>query len=253
MNKIPSGVKILVVDDDPTLRELLIDTLNSIGYDSDSAIDGIDALEKLERFKYNLMISDIKMPNIDGIALLKKVRRYYPDMPVLFITGVASPELIGRASPDGFLAKPFRISHMEQLIKEALDGKTERVKGPIKKVMVVDDDDLFRSMLTETLSYNDFIPTAVEGGEEALRELENGMVDAVIADIKMPGMNGVALMKHIKEKYPELPVILITGFLLDEHLAEISKADNFLRKPFNPDKIIELLKELTPLPNLSND
>ncbi len=244
------GVKILVVDDDPTLRELLMDTLNSIGYSSDSAIDGIDALDKLKSSKYDLMISDIKMPNIDGISLLKKVRRYYPELPVLFITGVASPEVIGRASPDGFLAKPFRISHMEQLIEEALRGKTDRISDPIKKVMVVDDDDLFRNMLTETLSYNGYIPTAVEGGEQALKELENGMVDAVIADIKMPGMNGIALMKSIKEKYPDLPTILITGFFLDEHLEATNQADGFLHKPFEPDTIIDILKNLTLQPVL---
>jgi len=246
-------VKILVVDDDPSLRELLMDTLNSIGYKSESAIDGIDALDKLKKSKYDLMISDIKMPNIDGISLLKKVRRYYPDLPVLFITGVASPEVIGRASPDGFLAKPFRISHMEQLIEEALNDKTELVSEPIKNVMVVDDDDLFRNMLTETLSYNDFIPTAVEDGKEALRELENGMVDAVIADIKMPGMDGVELMKLIKEKYHDLPVILITGFFLDEHLKETNQADGFLRKPFEPDKIIDLLKNLSPQTTFYNE
>ncbi len=248
-----SGVKILVVDDDPALRELLMDTLNSLGYRSDSAIDGIDALEKLERSKYDLMISDIKMPNIDGLALLKKVRRYYPKLPVLFITGVTSPDIIGRATPDGFLAKPFRISHMEQLIEEALNGKADQVVGSIKKVMVVDDDDLFRNMLTETLSYNDYISTAVEGGEGALKELENGMVDAVISDIKMPGMDGVALMKNIKEKYPDLPVILITGFFLEEHIEETSMADGFLRKPFDPDKIIDLLKNLTPQSILPGD
>ena len=241
-----SRVKILVVDDDSVLRELLMDTLNSLGYRSNSAIDGIDALEKLKCSKYDLMISDIKMPNIDGISLLKKVRRYYPELPVLFITGVASPEVIGCASPDGFLAKPFRISHMEQLIEEALNGKSDQVLEPIKKVMVVDDDDLFRSMLTETLNINNYIATAVEGGEGALKELENGMVDAVIADIKMPGMDGVALMSNIKEKYPDLPVILITGFFLDEHLERTNQADGFLRKPFKPDRIIDLLKSLTP-------
>lgn len=246
-------VKILVVDDDPTLRELLMDTLNAIGYMSESAIDGIDALDKLMKSKYDLMISDIKMPNLDGISLLKKVRRYYPDLPVLFITGVASPEIIGHASPDGFLAKPFRISHMEQLIKEALNGKPEMVSVPIKKVLVVDDDDLFRNMLSETLSYNGFVPTAVEGGKEALRELENGMVDAVIADIKMPGMDGVTLLKEIKEKYQDLPVILITGFFLDEHLKETTQADGFLFKPFEPESIIELLKNISPQLTLYNE
>ena len=244
-----SKASILVVDDDHNLRELLVDTLIGTGYETDAAVDGFEALEKLRLRSYDLMISDIRMPGMDGIRLLQKVRAYFPHMPVLFITGFATPEIIGRASPDGFLAKPFRISAMEQLIEEALAGRHDECKKPIRKVLVVDDDDLFRQMLTDALRYHNFIPTAVQGGEEALRELKNGTVDAVIADIKMPGMDGIDLLKRIKAKYPDLPVILITGFLADDFEAigsDAVPADGFLQKPFDTSKIIELLEELSP-------
>lgn len=243
-----SDVNILVVDDDRNLRELLVDTLTATGYGSDSAINGLEALEKLRSKSYDLMISDIRMPGMDGIRLLQKVRSYYPDMPVLFITGFAAPEVIGRASPDGFLAKPFRISAMEQLIEETLAGRPDELPRPIRKVLIVDDDDVFRQTLTEALRYNDIIPIAVEGGEQALKQLENGLVDAVIADIKMPGMDGLALLKCIKGKYPNLPVILITGFLADDFGPLGSSAvlaDGFLQKPFKAAKIAELLEELS--------
>ncbi|MBU8932547.1 MAG: response regulator [candidate division Zixibacteria bacterium] len=244
-----SKISILVVDDDHNLRELLVDTLIGTGYATDAAVDGFEALKKLRLKSYDLMISDIRMPGMDGIRLLQKVRSYYPDMPVLFITGFATPEIIGRASPDGFLAKPFRISAMEQLIEEALAGRQDECQRQIRKVLVVDDDDLFRRTLTEALRYHDFTPTAVQGGEEALRELENGSIDAVIADIKMPGMDGIALLKRIKAKYPDLPVILITGFLADNFEAigtAAMPADGFLQKPFDTSKIIALLEELSP-------
>ncbi|RKX25466.1 MAG: hypothetical protein DRP47_09780 [Candidatus Zixiibacteriota bacterium] len=244
-----SEIHILVVDDDNNLRELLIDTLEGIGYPAEAAVDGIEALEKLRKTPYDLMISDIKMPGIDGIRLLHKTRRYYPDMPVILITGYATPEIMGRASPDGFLAKPFRISAMEQLIEEALAGQKEEIKDSIRKVLVVDDDDMFRQTLSDTLRLNNFIPTAVEGGNEALRELENGSVDAVIADIKMPGMDGITLMNRIKSKYPDLPVILITGFFADDYAtpdSDSAQADGFLQKPFDTKRIVRLLEELSP-------
>ena len=241
--------EILVVDDDVTLCELLVDTLEAIGYRATAAKDGIEALQKLKESKYDLMISDIKMPGIDGIALLKKVRRNYPDLPVLFITGVASPEIIGRASPDGFLAKPFRISHIEELIEDALSGKSEDTLKPIRKVLIVDDDDLFRDMLTDALQHNDYIPCAVTGGQEALQELDNGSIDAVITDIKMPGMDGVTLLKEIKSRYPEMPVILITAFLSRDDISledDQLKPDGFLQKPFDVDNIVKILKEIKP-------
>lgn len=240
---------ILVVDDDINLRELLLDTLNSIGYRAEAASDGFEALERLQKTDFDLVISDVKMPGMDGVTLLKKIRRHHPDMPVLFITGVVAPEIIGQASPDGFLAKPFRISHMEQLIEDALVGRKEQSARPINKVMIVDDDDLFREMLTETLNYNGFTPYAVEGGPQALRELKNGPVDAVIADIKMPEMDGLTLARRLKDQYPELPVILITAYLSrDEMDSQVREAgvDGFLQKPFDTERIVELLRSLSP-------
>ena len=239
---------ILVVDDDAHLLSLLVDTLTSIGYRVTGAPGGIEALEKLDSIKFDLMITDIKMPGIDGITLLKKVRRHYPKLPVLFITGVASDDIIGRASPDGFLAKPFRISHIEELIENTLTNKTENFTKTIRKVMVVDDDNTFREMLSEALRYNEYSPFSVAGSELALEELKNGEIDAVITDIKMPGMDGISLMKKIKESYPDMPVILITAFYDQKYSQkknEIEKADGFLEKPFKVETIIDLLNQLT--------
>jgi len=193
------------------------------------------------------MISDIRMPDLDGISLLRRVRTHYPDLPVLLITGYGAPEVIGRASPDGFLAKPFRISHMEQLIEDVLNGKEEESVGPIHRVMVVDDDDTFRETLYEILRAHDYSPLAVSNGPDAVRQIEEGEIDAVIADIKMPGMDGIALMREIKARKPELPVILITAFYSPRDASYNDDSvlpDGFLQKPFKADSIIRMLQEL---------
>lgn len=242
--------KILVVDDDSNLRELLLDTLETIGYRAGGACDGVEALQKLQEEIFDLVITDIRMPRIDGVALLEKVRRLYPTLPVLLITGVASLEVIGRASPDGFLAKPFRISHLEDMIKDTLTGESEKVVKPIRRVMVVDDDELFREMLTDALRCDDYVPCAVSSGEEALTELEHGTIDAVIADIKMPGMDGITLLKRIKEKSPEMPVILITAFFSEEEAGQKAgsvEPNGFLKKPFEVDNILEILRQISHL------
>lgn len=112
--------KILVVDDDATLLSLLIDTLSAIGYNATGASSGARALELLAESGFDLMITDIRMPQMDGLRLRDRVRRLYPEMPVLFVTGVALPDIIAQASPDGVLEKPFRISRIEALIESAL-------------------------------------------------------------------------------------------------------------------------------------
>ncbi|MDH3891954.1 MAG: response regulator [candidate division Zixibacteria bacterium] len=239
---------ILIVDDDTHLLDLLVDTLVGIGYQATGVPGGIQALEKLKAETFDLMISDIKMPGLDGLGLLKKVRRYYPRLPVLFITGFATAEMIGRASADGFLAKPFRISHIEELIEDTLSGKLEKIATPLKRILVVDDDDTFRETLTSMLRAHDYIPVSASSAADALKELDNGDVDAVISDIRMPDTDGITLMQKIKQKNPEMPVILITGFMstLEPGADSLSSTpDGFLQKPFKVEKIIKLLNELS--------
>lgn len=244
MNEEPK--KILIVDDDRHLLELLVDTLSGIGYAATGVPDGIQALEKLSAESFDLMISDIKMPGLDGLGLLKKVRRYYPSLPVLFITGFATAEMIGRASPDGFLAKPFRISHIEELIEDTLAGKKAQVATPVRRILVVDDDDIFRETLTTVLRAHNYIPISASSAADALKELDNGIVDAVISDIRMPDTDGITLMNKIKQKNPEMPVILITGFMSTlEPDPDSAAPDGFLQKPFKVEKIIKLLKDLS--------
>ncbi len=243
-----SRARILVVDDDTNLLDLLVDTLSGVGYQAVGVPDGVTALERLKDEKFDLMISDIKMPGMDGIGLLKRVRRYYPRMPVLLITGYPSAEMIGRASADGFLAKPFRISLIEELIESTLAGKPERITGTLRSIMVVDDDDSFRETLTDMLRANNYVPLSASNAEEALRELENGDIDAVITDIRMPATDGITLMNRIKEKNPEMPVILTTDFASQYEIESdptLASADGFLQKPFKAESIIGLLDQLS--------
>lgn len=242
------SAKILVVDDDLSLLDLLVDTLTSIGYQAVGARGGAEALERLKDQSFDLLISDIKMADVDGLSLLRSVRSLYPNLPVLFISGVESPEIIGRARADGFLAKPFRISHIEELIENTLRGRNEKIPGPVERVLVVDDDDVFRDMLCDSLEASGFKAVSASDGKQALACLSSEKVQAVISDIKMPGMDGIALAGQIKRIYPQLPVILITAYYSSseserDNTPEV--ANGYLRKPFKVEKIIDLLNDLT--------
>jgi len=120
-----TDAKILVVDDDAALLDLLVDTLSTIGYSVVPALGGSEALVRLKQDTFDLVISDIKMPEVDGVSLLNKVRQSYPGVPVLLITGLAPDDIVNKASPDGFLAKPFRIGQIEKLIESTLSGKSK--------------------------------------------------------------------------------------------------------------------------------
>lgn len=238
---------ILIVDDDAHLLDLLQQTLSALGYDTKAASGGAEALDILSEHTFDLMVTDIKMPNVDGISLLRKVRRHYPDMPVLFITGVASPEIIAAADPDGFLAKPFRISHIEELIEATLKRHRETANGrpPPRHILVVDTDDEYREVISEALQVGDFIPFAVANEHDAIRELGNGRFDAIVADLSAAAENPAAFLERIQIAYPNLPIVLVDQ---PSDIQSLTSADiaGSLKKPFAMSEMLTLLNGLVP-------
>lgn len=102
-------ITVLTVDDDPHIRELLIYYLKKEDYLIIEAVDGIDALEKLERERIHIAIVDIMMPNMDGYELCEKIRADY-DIPVLMLTAkgeIADKEKAYLAGTDDYIVKPF--------------------------------------------------------------------------------------------------------------------------------------------------
>jgi DNA-binding NtrC family response regulator len=243
--------EILVVDDDDRIRSLLMETLSALGYHSVRAKDGQEALSKLETEKLDLVIADVRMPGMNGLSLLKAVKSRNPLLPVLIITGynfTYTKDQAMQGGADGFLAKPFRIGKIEELIRKALGVKGTTGGKPyrLKKILVVDDDQQLREMLLEVLSSLDYFPIGVEDGEEALSQLKIQDFDLVISDIRMPKMNGLDLLKNIKKTDSDIPVVMITGFpsTCPVQTAMQEGADGYLAKPFRIEKIDELMRDL---------
>jgi len=243
--------KVLVADDDDRIRSLLMDTLSALGYNAVGAKNGEEALTLLETEKLDLVITDVRMPKMSGLSLLKNIKNRNPLLPVLIITGYNFTYTKDQAmenGADGFLAKPFRIGKIEELMRKVLGIKTTTKDRPyrLKKILVVDDDDQLRNMLQEVLSSLDYFPIGVEDGEQALKQLQIQDFDLVVSDIRMPKMDGFALLKNIKQIAPDLPVVLITGFpsACPAQKAMQEGADGYLAKPFRIEKIDELMRDL---------
>jgi len=242
----------LVVDDDKKIRVLLLDTLSALGYKTIGAEDGEEALALLEKQKPDVVISDIKMPKLNGLSLLRNIKDKDPKIPVLIITGYNFTYTKDQAldsGADGFLAKPFRISKIEELMQSVLgtEGYPDEEKPyKLKKILIVEDDEILRNMLSETLSSLDYFPIGVEDGQMALSQLKTQDFDLVISDIRMPKMDGMTLLKNIKEMVSQLPVVLITGFSSSypAQRALQEGADGYLAKPFRIEKMDELLRDL---------
>jgi DNA-binding NtrC family response regulator len=116
--------KILIVDDNPNMSVLLSDILEIFEYEGTQAEDGEEALSKLKDDKYAMVFTDLRMPKMDGIDLLKAIKNQHPELPVVVITGYSLGEtqnLLLTERADGFLNKPFKVNEIKDLLERLLN------------------------------------------------------------------------------------------------------------------------------------
>lgn len=115
--------RILVVDDEASIRDLLSKTLALAEYDVDVSPDGRSAVERLRMLAYDLLITDLKMPGMDGLGVIREARRLRADLPVIIITGFsteASAIEAANLGVAGYLTKPFRVPRVLAVAAKAL-------------------------------------------------------------------------------------------------------------------------------------
>jgi DNA-binding NtrC family response regulator len=136
---INSKFTILVVDDEEAVRNFVSSFLSKMDYACLTAADGIDALEKMKEQKIDAVITDIKMPNMDGIILTGEILRRYPEVPVMVMTGFGEEYSAGTAIAFGaqeFIKKPFTVEEFGIRLRKMIRGW-----DLLKQVKIVKDDE----------------------------------------------------------------------------------------------------------------
>ena len=130
LTKTSANYTILVVDDEELIRNLVTTFLSRLGYSSLTAIDGVDALNKMKENSIDVVITDVIMPNMDGITLTTEISKQYPDCPIMVITAFDEEYSAGTAISVGareFIKKPFSIEEFAiRLQKMINDSETLR-------------------------------------------------------------------------------------------------------------------------------
>jgi DNA-binding NtrC family response regulator len=146
-----NGIKILVVDDDEIVREVIISLLSSEGYAVRSAKDGLDAIEILNKENINLVITDLRMPGADGIEVLKEAIKMDPDRAVIILTAYGTLDTALKAIREGaydYMTKPFKMEEMIIRVNNAY----ERTLLVIKMRALVKS---LREILSNMMLYKD--------------------------------------------------------------------------------------------------
>ncbi|MFA9218325.1 MAG: response regulator [Sphingomonadaceae bacterium] len=168
-----SDALVLVVDDHATNRNVLVRQLASLGYRADSAMNGVDALAKLETRKYSLLISDCQMPEMDGYTLARTIRETaprwaLPRLPIIAFTASACAHDVARAldaGMDDYLAKPTSISSLSALLERYLPlamlpvskSQASTPHGVASGTLILDEEHLAAVVGNESSARNEFL------------------------------------------------------------------------------------------------
>ena len=120
---IPDRMRILIVDDEPCVCELVAAALAD--YDIDQAYDGTEALKVVETNPPDLVVTDIRMPNMDGTSLLKAIRSIAPNLPIIGLSGYVEAEDVAEFGFDGFVRKPFKFDEFRSIVDQTVSTSDE--------------------------------------------------------------------------------------------------------------------------------
>lgn len=211
--------KILVIDDNEWIRDTLKQLLAMSGYQVDVADNGVAGLNKIKSKSYDVVLTDIQMPEVDGIELLKQIKEYDSTLPVVMITGFPTVDTAIQSMRQGasdFLTKPFRYEQVsmvvDKLVKEKEVGKNglqadrsikqdktieslnQRLDKKVKELSLLYS--ISESMSVSQVSSNDIFKSIVgvatelvEAESASLLVLDNVSNELIVEAVKGNGMN----------------------------------------------------------------
>jgi two-component system, NtrC family, response regulator HydG len=234
-------MQILVVDDDRGMGDTLADILAFHGYDVVKALSAPEAIEKVKQVLFDCVLTDIRMPGMNGVELFQQLRQHQPGLPILFMTAFAADDLIQLGLENGavgVLNKPLDIQHLLGFLAALTQ---EHI------ITVVDDDPEFCDTLADILNRRGFRVSKVTDPHADVNELIE-KTQIMILDMKLNTTNGYDVLKDIRVHYPNLPVLLVTGYR-QEMIAAVQKAFDLdayavLYKPLVIPDLLQKLMEL---------
>jgi DNA-binding NtrC family response regulator len=114
-------------------------------------------------------------------------------------------------------------------------------------ILIVDDERIVLDSCKRVLEADGYSVTLVTSSDEALKAMSAETFSLVLIDIKMPERDGMSLMREVKEKWPDIPVIIMSGYATNETVTQVSKTDaaSFIAKPFTPDELAEAIRKVS--------
>jgi signal transduction histidine kinase/CheY-like chemotaxis protein len=209
------GELVLLVEDDPGVRQVAGDALASLGYSVLAAADAEAAMRMLEGgARPDVLFTDVVMPGpLSSRGLAERAQRMLPGLAVLFTSGYTQNSIVHNGELDpgiSLLSKPWRTEDLARHLRTALDQARKPRTPHALRVLLVEDEMLVRMTTAGMLADLGHDVLEAETGAEALMRLAQG-IDLVVCDLGLPDMDGLALVRQMRERLPGIPVVVASG------------------------------------------
>jgi signal transduction histidine kinase/CheY-like chemotaxis protein len=241
----PSGDCVLVIDDDPTARDLIADHLKADGFSVATAAGGREGLRLARELRPIAITLDVMMPDLDGWSVLAALRQDadLAEIPVIMITILDEHRRGVALGAAGYLTKPIDRERLTRMINRF------RVPTRQTRVLMVDDDGTQRERLRGWLEDEQWVVQEAANGRDALALLQDARPDVILLDLMMPEMDGFAVVAALQKepRWRDIPVVVVTARDLDA--ADRERLNSgvqsvLVKETFRPVELVERIRRL---------
>ncbi len=258
------GKRILIVDDNETNLKVLKGQLDLWKLHATAAHSGAEALMLLQNGEtFDMIITDMQMPDMDGLEFARLVKKSYPKLPVILLSSIGDETrknypLLFAAT----LTKPVKQHHLSMVIQNEFKHQQYTASNEPKstsflsadfaeqhpvKLLVAEDNLINQKLIIKILNKLGYEPSLANNGTEALKLMADETYDIILMDIQMPEMDGLETTRHIREdsNIDQPYIVAMTANAMPEDREDCYNAgmDNYISKPLKLDLLIGILKE----------
>ncbi len=245
-----SDSRILVIDDSSMMRKALKAILEPLKLTIEEANDGKMGLDLALKNEYDLIITDVNMPNMNGVDFCRQLKNNPSKrgIPVVMVSSFDSDADIEKGFQVGaaaYVSKKEAQSYLRNTIEKTLSKSNLHRQ---QMIMVVDDSPTILKIVEEGLAQSGFQVVTAKNGKEALKLLRNNRPNLIISDIDMPEMNGFVFCEtvHSDPDLKSIPFVVMSANSDRAHMKRMLQygAEAYITKPFNSDQLVILVEKL---------
>ena len=241
----PHAVRVLVIDDEPAVRDLLAKSLSSASIHAVTAADGEEGLRLAKAQTPDLIFLDVLMPKMDGWAVLTAIKAdpKLAEVPVVMLTMMSDQEMGYLLGASEYLTKPIDRSRLLAVMDKY--KPTDNSDG----VLIVEDDEPTRQVLRRTMEKQKWVVTEANNGHVGLDRLKQRTPSLILLDLMMPEMDGFEFLAELRHQpqYQHIPVVVLTSkdLTAEERSLLSGKVERILQKgQYSRDALLKEVKKI---------